>query len=63
MQLRKLRKIITDVIATARIKAAFDFALELKEKLPPYIVEAIEHVTSPIGEAEPIEEKGYDKPA
>lgn len=46
-----------DVIATAKSKAVTDFSLELKEKLPLYIVEAIEYVTSPIVEAEPIEEQ------
>ncbi len=44
-------------IASAQKKAAIDFSLALKEKLPQYIVEAIEYVTSPIGEAEPIEEQ------
>jgi putative ATP-dependent endonuclease of OLD family len=51
------------VIANAKKKAATDFSLALKEKLPPYIVEAIEYVTSPICEAEHTEEQGDDEPA
>lgn len=47
----------SDAIASAERKAGTDFSLELKDKLPPYIVEAIEYVTSPIGEMEPIEEQ------
>lgn len=41
----------------------FDFAMELKSKLPPYIVEAIEHVTAPIGDFEVIEERSDATPA
>jgi putative ATP-dependent endonuclease of OLD family len=47
----------SDAIASAERKAGTDFSLVLKDKLPPYIVEAIEYVTSPIGEMEPIEEQ------
>jgi putative ATP-dependent endonuclease of the OLD family len=36
-----------EAVETAR----FTFALALRSKLPPYIVEAIEYVTAPIGEA------------
>ncbi len=49
-----------DVIAKEKSKAATDYSLELKEKLPPYIVEAIENVTSSIGDVEPVEEQGND---
>jgi len=42
-----------DACETAAEKAKTDFALELKGKLPPYIVEAIEYVTAPIGAIEP----------
>ncbi len=35
------------IVECAREKACNDFALELKEKLPGYIVESIEYVTSP----------------
>jgi len=52
-----------DAIAQAKSKAATGFSLELKHKLPPYIVEAIEYVTSPIVEAEPIEEQDNGWPA
>lgn len=51
----------SDIIAKS--KAVTDFSLELKAKLPSYIVEAIEHVTSPIVEAEPIGEQDNGEPA
>jgi len=35
-------------IANAKRRAVVDFIAILKDKLPPYIVEAIEHVTAPI---------------
>lgn len=50
-----------DLIANTKSEAKSEFALELKEKLPRYIVEAVEHVTSPITRADPIEEHGNDR--
>lgn len=35
-------------IENAKKNATFNFSLALKEKLPPYIVEAIEYVTTPV---------------
>lgn len=42
-QSRECREAVTEAACRA-------YALSLKDKLPPYIVEAIEHVTAPIGE-------------
>lgn len=42
----------SDIINSTRQKVYEDFALALKEKLPAYIVEAIEYVTSPIVQSE-----------
>jgi len=53
----------SDAIASAERKAGADFSLALKDKLPSYIVEAIEYVTSPIGGIEPIEEQDDGEPA
>lgn len=41
-----------EIINKARQKVCDEFAVELKEKLPPYIVDAIEYVTFPIAPAE-----------
>jgi len=51
------------VRAAATAKARDEFALELKNKLPPYIVEAIEHVTAPIDDAKQEEEPVDGVPA
>ncbi|MCK4819571.1 hypothetical protein KA005_27635, partial [bacterium] len=42
--------------------AKLEFATELKSKLPPYIVEAIEHMTALIDDAEPEEEQDDAEP-
>lgn len=42
----------SDIINSTRQKVYEDFSLALKEKLPAYIVEAIEYVTSPIVRSE-----------
>lgn len=52
-----------DGINKATKKAASEFAAVLKGRLPSYIVEAIEYVTSPIDDAEPTEEQDDDQPA
>ena len=49
--------------AAATASARYEFAQELKGKLPPYIVEAIEYVTAPIDDAEQEEEPGDGIPA
>ncbi len=49
-----------DEIEAVKSIAATEFSLELKKKLPSYIVEAIEYVTSPIVGVEPINEQGND---
>lgn len=51
------------VRAAATASARYEFALELKSKLPPYIVEAIEHVTAPIDDAKQEEEPVDGVPA
>ncbi|MEJ1343681.1 MAG: AAA family ATPase [Candidatus Sedimenticola sp. (ex Thyasira tokunagai)] len=47
----------------AVVRAKLDYSIELKSKLPPYIVKAIEYVTAPIGDAAPVEEQGDAAPA
>lgn len=47
----------------AEVRAKSEFSLELKLKLPPYIITAIEHVTAPIGDAVPFEGQGDAAPA
>lgn len=46
----------TVVCAAASASARYKFAVELKNKLPPYIVEAIEYVTASIDDAKQEEE-------
>jgi len=50
-------------IADVKRKTSIEYSLALKEKLPLYIVEAIEYVTAPIEEAEPLEEQENGEPA
>jgi putative ATP-dependent endonuclease of OLD family len=50
-------------IANVKRKSATDFSLALKEKLPPYIVEAIEYVTTPIVDIVSLEERGNGETA
>jgi len=47
----------SDVYNSAVARARSDFSVDLKSKLPAYIVEAIEYVTAPIGEETSIEEQ------
>ncbi len=51
------------VCAAETATARNEFALELKGKLPPYIVEALEYVSAPIDIAEQKEEPGDGIPA
>ena len=52
-----------DACDAAAVQAKSDFSIELKSKLPPYIVEAIEHMTAPIGDKDTVEEHGDAAPA
>lgn len=52
-----------ELCKVAEKQARDQFAVELKGKLPPYIVEAIEYVTAPTGDAEPVEEQVDAAPA
>lgn len=50
-------------IEKARVQTLADFSLALRVKLPPYIVEAIEYVTSSIEEEDLLKDQGNGKPA
>lgn len=52
-----------EAIAAALTTAKSNFSMELKNKLPTYIVEAIEYVTAPIVGDEPEEEQENGEPA
>ena len=53
----------SDVCGVTVAQSKSDFSNELKRKLPPYIVSAIEYVTSENGDAEPVEGQGDAAPA